>query len=80
MRPEDMTLEDRIKIAAVVSRFFEAIAAQEKRDGENLASLVRALRRGGAEVDLFRQLPFQQEDSSKNAVSRNHRERAARST
>jgi hypothetical protein len=34
----------------------------------------------GAEVDLFRQLLFQQEDSSKNAVSRNHRERAARST
>jgi hypothetical protein len=32
MRPEDMTLEDRIKIAALVSRFFEAIAAQEKRE------------------------------------------------
>ena len=77
---EHLAPADMAKLAAAVVRFERAWEAQQKRDGETIASLVRALRRGGTEVDQFRQLLFQQEDSSKNAVSRNHRERAARST
>jgi hypothetical protein len=80
VQPEHLDKADMAKLAVLVRRFNIAWDAQLKRDSEALSGLVRALRRGGTEVDQFRQLLFQQEDSSKNAVSRNHRERAARST
>ena len=44
MRPEDLPLEERLLVAAVVSRFFECLAAQRRQDAAIIASLERSLR------------------------------------
>jgi hypothetical protein len=43
MRPEDLPLEERLKVAAAASRFLESLAAQRRQDARYLASLVRVL-------------------------------------
>jgi hypothetical protein len=54
MRPEDLPLEDRLKVAAAASRFFECLAAQQRQDAAIISSLVRTLRnpRGVARVEV----------------------------
>jgi hypothetical protein len=54
MRLDDLTLEDRLKVAAAVSRFFEGLAAQQRQDVAIISSLVRTLRnpRGAARVEV----------------------------
>ena len=38
MRPEDLPLEDRLRVAAAVSRFFEGLAAQQRQDAAIIGS------------------------------------------
>ena len=54
MRPEDLPLEDRLRVAAAVSRFFEGLAAQQRQDAAIISNLVRTLRnpRGVARVEV----------------------------
>jgi hypothetical protein len=60
MRPEDLPLEDRLKVAAAASRFFECLAAQQRQDAAIISSLVRTLRNplglARVEVDQFVEL------------------------
>ena len=62
---EHLSAADRDKLVVALARFERAWQEQTRRDDAILAALVRALRRDGTEVDQFRQLLFQQEDSSK---------------
>jgi hypothetical protein len=54
MRPENLPLEERLKVAAAASRFFECLAVQRRQDAAIITSLVRTLRnpRGAARVEV----------------------------
>jgi hypothetical protein len=44
MHPEDLPLEERLRLAAAISRFFECLAVQKRFDqavGESLERLAR---------------------------------------
>jgi hypothetical protein len=43
MRPEDLPLEDRLKVAAIASRFFECLVARRRQDAAIIASFERSL-------------------------------------
>ena len=65
MQPlEDLTLADSPRLRSTGLGFLRRRRAGENRR-RHFGRLVRALRRDGTEVDQFRQLLFQQEDSSK---------------
>jgi hypothetical protein len=50
---EHLSAAYRDKLVVAVARFERAWQEQTRRDDAILAALVRALRRGGAEVDSF---------------------------
>jgi hypothetical protein len=43
MHPEDMPLEDRLRVAAAASRFFECLAVRHRQDAAIIASIERSL-------------------------------------
>jgi hypothetical protein len=43
MQPENLPLEDRLKVAAMASRFFECIAVWHRQDAAIVASIERSL-------------------------------------
>jgi hypothetical protein len=55
MQPEDLPLEDRLRVAAMASRFFECLAVQRRFDQAVAASIER-LARNPAFVERINQL------------------------
>jgi hypothetical protein len=70
MQPENLASADIAKLAILVRRFNASFEAQQKRDSETIAGLVRVLRNprsdaARADVDAFREIVKQliREDS-----------------